>query len=121
MTLIDVVARLKKLEAEATRAPWTLLGNIDFQIVSDNPEFYINFDDSDKADPELITELRNTAPALLEILGAFQEGDAATLAVIAERFAMSCPDGMGCPTCAAERDVINRLTNAACEMEAKQE
>jgi hypothetical protein len=121
MSLIEGVAGLRGLEAEATCAPWTLLGEIDFQIVSDNPEFYINFDDSDKADPELITELRNTAPALLEVLGAFQDGDAATLAVIAERFAMSCPEGRGCTTCAAERDVINRLASMACKMEAKRE
>jgi hypothetical protein len=56
---------------------------------------------------EIEREILDAATDLLSVLGAFQDEDAATLAVIAERFAMSCPEGKGCPTCAAERDVIN--------------
>ena len=64
-------------------------------------------------------ELLDTAPVLLGVVGAFKDGDAATLAVIAERFAMSCPEGRECPTCAAERDVIGRMAEAAAKMESR--
>jgi hypothetical protein len=67
----------------------------------------------------LTVELRNAFPKIRDVLEAFQEGDAATLAVIAERFAMSCPEGRECPTCAAERDVIGRMAEAAAKMEAR--
>ncbi len=118
MNLIEQVARLKEMEAGATPAPWRLLGIIDYQIVADSDEFYINFDHgSDKNDPEMITEMRNAAPTMLEVLGGFQAGDADRL----ERVPCFRLDG-DCERCSgamkATCEMVERLRAMATRMEA---
>jgi hypothetical protein len=96
--LIGEIARLKKQDAEATQAPWELSKFTDsddlryYQILSDNLEFYINFEDSDKNDPEFITEMRNAAPAMLEILSMIQPGDASILEYLVSEQENEDPD-----------------------------
>ena len=113
MTRFDEVARLRELDAGATCAPWRLLGSIDFQIVSDNPEFYINFEDSDRVDPKLITDLRNVAPWLLEAAACFQPGDAERIArIVRDDLLEGC-----CGQCDADVAMMHRLQKAAAIME----
>lgn len=120
MTKFDEVKRLTELEAKATCAPWDLLGKIDFQIVADNPDFYISFADSDREDPQLITDLRNAAPWLLEVAGKFQPGDAALLkrAAYEEADAAKFIAGFGHPDLHVA-DMLSRLADAAEIMESE--
>ncbi|MFA5379633.1 MAG: hypothetical protein WC455_27995 [Dehalococcoidia bacterium] len=109
MNLIEQVARLKEMEAGATPAPWRLLGIIDYQIVADSDEFYINFDHgSDKNDPEMITEMRNAAPNLLEVLGGFRPGDSEVLTGL---LLANAPYGN------PAREVLRRMRAMASKME----
>ena len=108
MTLIETVARLKVLAGRR-------LAIIERAKDTGTPNHAL------VERIEIEREILDAATDLLSVLGAFQDEDAATLAVIAERFAMSCPEGRECPTCAAERDVIGRMAEAAAKMEAKQE
>lgn len=48
-----------------------------------------------------------------KIAACFQKGDAETMANIAERFDVPCPDGIPCGICAIERDCVHRLQAAA--------
>lgn len=105
-TLIDKVAQLRELEAKATSGPWELVGKNEFMIIAhpDDP-FYIDFMDSDKDDPEFITESRNAMPAMLDILSEIRPGDADALAIaissleqmitIYTRWEPTCSEGIG--------------------------
>lgn len=112
MSLLSEVALLKELEAKSTCAPWRLRhGTIDdWQITANSPDFYIGFVDSDKNDPEMITEIRNAAPALLEVLGGFQPGDAEVLTGL---LLANAP--YGGPVC----EVLRRMRDMAAKMEAE--
>ena len=80
--LIAKVAELRELEAKATPGRWYLVGNRDIQLLSDYTiadDFCINFDDSDRNDPEMIVELRNAAQKLLDVLGKIHAGDSDAL------------------------------------------
>jgi hypothetical protein len=113
MNRIAEVSRLKELEAKATNAPWTLMGKKDFQIIAENPDFYINFEDSDKDDPQLITDLRNAAPWLLAVAGKFQPRDNA-IAFLTMEFLRGC----GVDEASPMMDYIRRMAEAASIMEA---
>jgi hypothetical protein len=92
--LIDEVARLKELEAKATPSRWYLIGNRDIQLLSEftsQDDFYINFDDSGREDPEFITEMRNAAPKLLDVLGEIRAGDTRRFDEIIEMIDFSIP------------------------------
>ena len=114
MSLLSEVALLKELEAKSTCAPWRLRhGTIDdWQITANSPDFYIGFVDSDKNDPEMITEIRNAAPALLEVLGGFRPGDAAALDEIASLLEDSC--------LVSKAAYVRRMQVMATKMEADQ-
>jgi hypothetical protein len=115
MTRFDEVARLRELEAEATCAPWGLHQMLTrcWQILSDTPEFYIDFEDSDRVDPELITCLRNAAPWLLGAAACFHHGDVRCLkAIMGIMRAATGPE-----TDSDELDCLRRLQKAAEIME----
>ena len=113
MTRFDEVARMQTGEKAATRAPWRLLGYVDFQLVADDPEFYINFGNTGAADPELIRDMRNAAPWLLEAAACFQPGDARCVkAILGIIRAATGPE-----TDSDELDCLRRLQKAAEIME----
>ena len=101
MNLIDRAARLK--EQQATEASAT------YQAASD--EFRYECD------------MLNAAPALLEVLGGFQPGDAGTLSRIIQEW--DCNDECGdydgkiCPECVQTLDILRRLQAMAAKMEAE--
>ena len=113
MNLIATCERLRELEQKATPGDWRLLGKIDFQIVADSDDFYINFEDSDINDPQFITDMRNAAPDMLAVLGGFQPGDAGTLVQI-EYILMD----MDCGHLVEEIECVRRLHEMARQMEA---
>ncbi|MCK9185076.1 MAG: hypothetical protein M0Q16_06855 [Candidatus Cloacimonetes bacterium] len=115
MSLLSEVALLKELEAKSTCAPWRLRhGTIDdWQITANSPDFYIGFVDSDKNDPEMITEIRNAAPTLLEVLGGFQPGDSEKL-----QFAIRWLETTNIHPSVFE--MLNRMQAMATKMEADQ-
>jgi len=87
-TLIEDVARLKELEC-ASR-----------QLLCDRQEY--------------AEKMASTAPALLEVLGAFQDGDANEIAYAIDVL-LASPEYTGDPR------VLRRLEAAATKMEAKRE
>jgi len=118
MSLLSEVALLKELEAKSTCAPWRLRhGTIDdWQITANSPDFYIGFVDSDKNDPEMITEIRNAAPALLEVLGGFQPGDAGSLDFVLD-YLIDDPNDNRDPEIEMAKKVVRRLQAMAAKME----
>jgi hypothetical protein len=99
MDLIDVVAQLKELEARALPGPWLAEKTIETNATGMRSEArYFSAmrigtdaerawhdrvfmaDIGEWADLNLVIQLRNASPALLEVLGAFQPGDAQRLA-----------------------------------------
>lgn len=150
MSLIEDVARLKGLEKKATPRMWIKAEQLEYDAEYDTADHLVGgptgrteydrdtgvftthnadpdeiYDDSIicrpdvEDDADLIAELRNAAPDLLGVMGAFQEGDAAILSEMLQGhidFEEEFPDENPGWT-----DLLSRLTNAACKMEAKQE
>ena len=118
MTLIDIVTRLKELD-KAAEPKWTR-GDCGSIYCEKSPTKYplmtpygIN---ANAPEIELAVALRNAAPALLEVLGAFQGGDAIKLGFAADILGMSRDDDIR-----SVLEVLRRLAAAARKMEAKQE
>jgi hypothetical protein len=68
---------------------------------------------------EIEQEMLDTGPALLEVLGAFQDGDAERLGFVmsGEYRERNCD----CEQCQEATDMLHHLAAAAAKMEAKQE
>jgi len=138
MNLIDQVGRLKELDAEATIAPWETeesdegheirmgeaiesRGQYQSHHIIEYNHGCESSDDSSVAEEEqyleaqanayLISELRNVAPTMLEVLGGFQVGDAHALTEITallEEVANISP---------GDRDLLHRMRAMAAKME----
>jgi len=100
-SLIEVVAKLRELEANATPAPWMATEDAcragEFIVVS-NPDHWIftypeDCSGVEAPDAKLISALRNAAPALLGILSEIRPGDADILQLFVEFMENHRPDG----------------------------
>jgi len=135
MNLIDQVGRLKELDAEATIAPWETeesdegheirmgeaiesRGQYQTHHIIEYNHGCESSDDSSVAEEEqyleaqanayLISELRNVAPAMLEVLGGFRPGDSEVLTGL---LLANAPYGN------PAREVLRRMRAMAAKME----
>ena len=113
MSLLEEIKKLQELEQKAT-PKWILSNPLkgEYQIYSEFGDLNIEFEDSDIDDPRFIVVSRNLAPAMLEVLGCFHDGDAETLGEILDVFQFD-----GEPMSAVYADCISRLQKAASLME----
>lgn len=78
MTLIEDVARLKELEAHIEPKPWVHDGD-DIIVIDSEWQQIVEIPNGEE-DAFFIAELRNAAPAMLDVLGEVQSGDSDALA-----------------------------------------
>jgi hypothetical protein len=119
--LIAITERLVKREAIATQRPWAATEEPEgeFVIIS-NPDHWIFKDPSDYPpattnDALLISELRNNAPDILQVLKCFQEGDAGFISEIVQSFG---GEQNAIRLTELEKECLHRLQKAAQLMEA---
>ncbi len=132
MSLIEETKKLRELEQKATPVKWILSNPLkgEYQIYSEFGDLNIEFEDSDIDDPRYIVVSRNLAPAMLapamlEVLGCFREGDAKLLdrLVYEETDMAKFRAGFG-KISDREQDMIDmlkRLQKAASPMEQERE
>ena len=129
MTLIEETKKLRELEQKATPVKWILSNPLkgEYQIYSEFGDLNIEFEDSDIDDPRYIVVSRNLAPAMLapamlEVLGCFREGDAERLERAAERLRVEAIGWREEDFRAAKEDIAayRRLRAAAALMEQEE-
>ena len=95
-SLLDKLPELRELEKKAPSGGWK----------TEWWEEYVTY----------LENLRNASPAMLEVLGCFQEGDAEIIREIFEYYDNCTEDG----TAEHEKDVLRRLQKAAELMEKEE-
>ena len=122
MTLRETVVKLQEIELKATPVPW----NKWHQAGIDGAEYCIRLQSGyniigiNECDRNAIVDLRNAAPAMLDVLRLFQHGDAKLLGdlIYIEEESAKFQAGFGeiAPEMQKMIDMLKRLREAARKM-----
>ena len=116
MSLLEEIKTLRELEQQSIGGKWSWEAWHDGPLLysTEYKSGYEYFNPQPGVEMDLLVTLRNLAPAMLEVLGCFHDGDAETLGEILDVFQFD-----GEPMSAVYADCISRLQKAASLMEGQ--